>query len=204
MHELIWVARLALLDRFVQNWCKSFLRPSEISNYITCIVYQSYLVFQSIYNLNYDQSSHAIESCEKSMIGYFLYDTLVLLSKRGRKQIPFLIHHAISILILSIQQYHPTNIFLAYWCIILLELTNPLTNFWHIIRQIESKQKLAQFILSVTKVSYMINRLCGFGLWLWVYIMYYYKNSLSHNISLSGFLTIYGASIMWYKKLKKL
>lgn len=206
---------LSWIDYFLQSRCVSFRHPRDISNRLTCTLFQFYIVGYCLCNLltivstdkKTDQHNiHPFTSmAEQRLIGYFLYDTLVLLStERGRRNGMYLLHHAISVMILAINSFYPCGTdALHNSIIVLLEGSSPFLNLWKVSYNINPLSFDTYILHRIASILYYGLRIVGMTMWLFVYGTCYFRSTWNHLITMSGFGTIYIASLHWFSQLVK-
>jgi hypothetical protein len=141
---------------------------------------------------------------EHYMAGYFIYDIIILMStSRGRRQVMFLIHHVVSLMIYFINQYYPCgNDVFNNTIILLLECSSPFMNIWKIAEELNPNSIITRTSLSITKITYFISRMIGMTVWLLFYFWKNYKMTMTHSLNATSFVLVYIASIKWYRLLK--
>jgi len=207
---------LSCIDYLLQPRCVSFRHPRDISNRLTCTLFQFYIVVYCIWNLltivstekknAYHHDIHPFtRMAEQRLIGYFLYDTLVLLStERGRRNATYLIHHAISVLILAINSFYPCGTdALHNSIIVLLEGSSPFLNLWKVSYNINPLSFDTYLLHRIASMLYYVFRIVGMTMWLFVYGTGYFRFTWNHLITMGGFGTIYMASLHWFRQLVK-
>jgi hypothetical protein len=105
---IIWTGSLAASAMLLYNtMCVLKINmkyPHDTVNRLNTGTYQIIVVLWSLYNMIYDKPSYSLD---ESMIGYFLYDILSLLSSSyGHKQHLFFFHHIMSIYIIHINMLY--------------------------------------------------------------------------------------------------
>lgn len=183
----------------------SLLIPSKVkhhSNLITCILYQIYFVYQSLQLVIKSQteletswqiiSQETLQNLD-TLVGYFLYDILYLLSYD--KNIGFILHHLIGIsMIYFINSFGAPKHLLFYYNIFcfIAEASNPFLNFRHFVKDTSYYSSYIKFI----SISYFIFRILLFP-------YYGYKVSILLQVKpLNYFFSIiYMMSVIWFRKL---
>ena len=185
---------------------------SHCSENITCVIFQLYFCYFTIYTYLNSTNSEIYQDRTlqtlTTLFGYFIYDTISLLtSGRVDKQIVYLIHHIISIYLLlilffsckthiSIQNY--VNQFL-----ILLESINPILNTMKTLKILSPKTEIYYFSRFIARVTYVSTRIITLPL----FILYLYTdksvklNSFILNQIIIGLVVIFFASVLWCKYL---
>lgn len=200
--------------------CRYILRQLKVDSFyishcaenITCVLFQLYFCYFTLYTYIKDLESEIYEhrtiQTVTTLFGYFIYDTIVLLtSGRVEKQIVYLIHHIISIYLLiilffsckihiSIQNY--VNQFL-----ILLESINPILNTMKTLKILSPKTDIYYFFRFLARVTYVFTRIITLPL----FTVYLYTDksvkldSFILNQIVIGLLVIFLASVLWCKYL---
>ncbi len=204
------------LDVGVRRLCYMFKHPNEVSNRIACISFQSFILSYICSTLSlftykdglvwiYQPTLQAeTKQMEHYMAGYFIYDLIVLMStSRGRRQVMFLIHHIVSLMIYVINQYYPCgNDLFNNTIILLLECSSPFMNVWKIAEELNPNSIITRMSLSITKITYFMSRMIGMTIWLFFYFWKNYHMTLNHTLNATSFVLVYIASIKWYGLLK--
>lgn len=204
------------LDVSIKRMCYMFKYPNETSNRLTCITFQSFILSYICGTLiEYSKKDglgwiyHSslrpeTKQMEHYMAGYFIYDIIILMStSRGRRQVMFLIHHVVSLMIYFINQYYPCgNDVFNNTIILLLECSSPFMNIWKIAEELNPNSIITRTSLFITKITYFISRMIGMTVWLLFYFWKNYKMTMTHSLNATSFVLVYIASIKWYRLLK--
>lgn len=188
----------------------SFRYPRDISNRLTCSLFQCYIVGFCVYNLltiisKKNQLHPLTRIAENHLIGYFIYDSLVLLSSaRGRMNYTYIIHHIISLFILAINSSYPCGTDeLNNSIIILLEGSSPFLNVWKISQEINPNSIYTYLFHRISAILYYSLRIVGMTLWLLMYGAKQFTFTWNHLMNGTGFILIYIASLFWFRRLVK-
>jgi hypothetical protein len=214
---LFCILALYGLDVTTRRLCYMFRHPNEVSNRLSCIAFQCFilshicntlitytlkdgLLFWTHTSLLRSETKHM----EHYMAGYFIYDLIILLStERGRRQKAFLAHHVVSLTIYGVNQYHPCgNDVFNNTIILLLESSSPFMNFWKIAEEINRTGYMTRILFFLTKMTYFMSRMVGMSVWLVFYFMTQYRLTWTHTLNASSFIMVYLASIQWFRMLR--
>ena len=187
IHSLI-----SILDTKIEN----------LPNLITCILFQGSFIFRSAVSLyqsyhrrGYDQSVVATDTIQSLdyLVGYFIYDLLYLLKTNPRSL--FIIHHLIGLFMLyCIKQVGaPLHLLKHYNAICFIaEITNPFLN----LRTLTKHTPYHSLNMKLILITYFIFRIIAFPLISSELLM-----QLNSKPLWASFSTIYGMSLLWFKKI---
>ena len=180
-----------------------FKYPGDVANLITGALFNSCLIFWTLYNIYTDELltiDQGTVSLQNTLLGYFVYDTLfMVLSPSRMYYIKFIIHHLVSIFVILIANaYNCGNNLANNSLIFLLEMSTPLINISKIYNYIQpGKSKVRR----LTKIVYFTSRVAMLPVWILVSPFTLYKLYLPECLIYTGIVLVYIASYMWYKNM---
>ena len=194
---MVFIYFIHFIVQLSEKHIKNVLLPDKdikkgiVTNYVTTLYYMFPIVCISFYNSIMGNQITTIQ-IEKSMIDYFIYDTLFCLYSRYRGYFIFLIHHIFAISILTINsRYSYSTPFLTNSIIFLLEFGGLFTNLYKL--RLISKKVLTRI--------YFITRIVLLNTWITIFAITRFKFEIQFMTTLLLFLGIYYGSVQWYFKL---
>ena len=183
-----------------------FKHLNEVANRITCSLFQLYLICETSGNLYHHIVAGTTDAlpapetrdAELVLTGYFVYDSLMLLSTpRGRRQTLFLVHHIVSLSVLALNKlYNPGSNGLNNSLILILEAASPLLNLVKIAEEAAPAARITRTLQFLTKVAYIASRQGALLGWL---VMASQKANATwvHQTIFGAICLVYLLSVKW-------
>lgn len=189
-----------------------FRHINEVANRITCVLFQLFITLKTASNFWQHMHDGTLLSspdvntreAQDAFIGFFLYDTIKLLStQRGCKQTLFLVHHIMSLFVLGLNKvYNTGNNGLDNSVIMLLEAASPFLNLSKIAEEAAPLSRSTRCLKIITKLAYIFTRQVCFAAWL-VAASSKANMSWAHRTVYASFCLVYAVSLKWTCALLK-
>lgn len=163
------------MDHYPETYC------TDYASKITSMIFQIIFCYYTIVTLFTTDKQFELNTINNIVlfIAYFCYDIISLLStSRGSSQTMYLLHHIVSLYLISILYLSYTSNITLYYINILgfiFEVANPFLNTMKLLRSLLPDSILYYTFLDLSKLTYCISRI----MILPILILMFYKDNIS-------------------------
>lgn len=179
---LVWTLGLGATNRIIDI----FIGNYNITGILNAALFQIFITILAGYNI-YNGSNNYIDN---SVIGYYIYDTIYLLSYN---QYAYIVHHVFALYLIYLHiTYQIAPFFYSNVMYFLMELSACMLNWMNLL----GEYKIQNYRFKVLTYSvYTVTRVITYPIFLIDYIQIFYEPIWYHNVHLAINCMIYIISI---------
>ena len=202
-----WTSYLFFSSVFIYRTLRIFnikmKYPIDTVSKLNAGTYQIFIVLWSIYNI-YQETNNKItdRSIDTSLVGYFIYDTcMLLLTPYGRTQYLYFLHHILSIYIVNICiTYNIAPPIYTNTMYFLMETGSCTLNWMKLCNEYNPGRFADNFRVS-TYVIYFTTRCIGLPIFIFDYTNNIYQPVWHQQITVFMLVLLYILSVDWFLKM---
>lgn len=202
------------IPSFITCWTAhkglTFITAHHLASSLTCCLFQIYFITQAFYHLYAEYYNTTPQAAIRdstlyllyNTIGYFIYDTVVLIKQRESQWALYTAHHiaGLGMLYIMIDQGIKETWNHNMVCVI-SEIINPALNLRYALKQWFGRDSyIYTFNRYLIVVQYTVFRIIAFPIVAYN-ISPYIHGTTQFALIYTLTAALYGASIMWYRKL---
>jgi hypothetical protein len=197
---IVWscglVASAVLFYKILQGNNVTMRYPHDTVSKLNAGVYQVIVVSWALYNITFSKQSTLLD---ESMIGYYIYDILSLLTtQRGRKQYMYFLHHILSIYLINLNiLYNVAPHMYTNTLYFTMELSGCAMNWMKLSTEYYPSKKFK----IATYTTYGLTRGVVLPIIIIKYCTCIYQPIFSKNVTVFMLIGMYMLSMNWFSRM---